>query len=135
MDRRSPPRSFPVPGHRLSHRFSHRLFHRPVRWLVPWLLAWGCGPAPEPASNSASTPAPTAQGPDVLLVVVDTLRADRLGCYGHDRATSPNLDRFAAGALRYERAVSQAPWTTPSSGRSPRWSRACFSETSSPVLS
>jgi len=54
--------------------------------------------------------------PDVVLVVVDTLRADRLGCYGYERETSPALDRFAAEGVRYARAFSQAPWTTPSIG-------------------
>ena len=46
--------------------------------------------------------------PDVILVVVDTLRADRLGCYGHDGETSPNIDRFAEDALLFENALSHA---------------------------
>jgi len=51
--------------------------------------------------------------PNVLLVTIDTLRADRLGCYGAERPTSPNLDRLAAGGLVFDRAYSQAPWTLP----------------------
>jgi arylsulfatase A-like enzyme len=54
--------------------------------------------------------------PDVFLIVVDTLRADHLGCYGYERDTSPHIDRLAAEGVRFERAVSQAPWTTPSIG-------------------
>lgn len=54
--------------------------------------------------------------PDVVLLVLDTLRADHLSCYGYERATSPNLDAFAAGAVLYENAVSTAPWTLPSHG-------------------
>ncbi len=46
--------------------------------------------------------------------MVDTLRRDRLGCYGGPRPTSPNLDRLAAESTRFARATSQAPWTTPS---------------------
>ena len=52
--------------------------------------------------------------PDILLIVLDTQRADRLGCYGHDRPITPNLDRFAAGGALFERAVSPAQWTIPS---------------------
>jgi arylsulfatase A-like enzyme len=52
----------------------------------------------------------------VVLVVVDTLRADRLGTYGNPRATSPHLDRLASDGILYQRAYSQAPWTTASIG-------------------
>jgi arylsulfatase A-like enzyme len=51
----------------------------------------------------------------VLLVSIDTLRADRLGCYGHGRDTTPALDRFARErAVRFGRAVAEASWTLPS---------------------
>lgn len=49
----------------------------------------------------------------VLLISCDTLRADRLGMYGYERDTSPNLDAFAANATRYERAYATAPHTNP----------------------
>jgi arylsulfatase A-like enzyme len=52
--------------------------------------------------------------PNIIYIMVDTLRADHLGCYGYSRNTSPNIDRFAAGAIRFSKAISQAPWTTPS---------------------
>lgn len=58
--------------------------------------------------------APAAERPNLLLVSLDTLRADRLGCYGYARDTSPNLDRLAEQGLRFEQAIAQAPWTTPS---------------------
>jgi len=54
--------------------------------------------------------------PSVVLIVVDTLRADRLGCYGYPGDVSPALDALAAGGARFARAVSQAPWTRPSIG-------------------
>ncbi|MEZ4386396.1 MAG: sulfatase [Candidatus Krumholzibacteriia bacterium] len=54
--------------------------------------------------------------PSVILVVMDTLRADHLGCYGYARPTSPRIDAFAAGATLYERAYATAPWTVPSHG-------------------
>jgi arylsulfatase len=52
--------------------------------------------------------------PDVFLFVVDTLRADALGCYGGPGNPTPNLDAFARTALVYERAHSQSSWTLPS---------------------
>jgi arylsulfatase A-like enzyme len=53
----------------------------------------------------------------VVLITIDTLRADRLGVYGYERApTSPVLDGWAKSAVLFERAFSQAPWTVPSLG-------------------
>jgi len=51
---------------------------------------------------------------NVILVSIDTLRADRLGCYGADRPLTPELDRLAAGGVLFERAYAAAPWTLPS---------------------
>ena len=51
--------------------------------------------------------------PDVLLVLVDTLRADRIGAYGYPKPTSPTLDALAAEGLVFERAVSASTWTKP----------------------
>lgn len=50
----------------------------------------------------------------IIVVTWDTTRADRLGCYGYDAPTSPNLDRFADEAVLFERAVSPVPTTLPS---------------------
>ena len=69
----------------------------------------GVSPCPAPEIDRASV-----QGPNVLLIVVDTLRADRLGFMGHDRDTSPYLDALAADSLVFEHAIAPAPWTTPS---------------------
>lgn len=52
--------------------------------------------------------------PNVLFVVLDTVRADHLSPYGYDRETTPTLDSFAAEARVYTEAVAQAPWTLPS---------------------
>jgi len=59
-------------------------------------------------------PAGPPRRPHVLLVSLDTLRADHLGTYGHPGATSPAIDRFAAGATVFENAFATAPWTLPS---------------------
>jgi tetratricopeptide (TPR) repeat protein len=50
----------------------------------------------------------------VLLITLDTTRADRLGCYGYDRATSPNLDALARQGVLFRRAYSHVPLTCPS---------------------
>ena len=54
------------------------------------------------------------QPPNVLFIVVDTLRWDHLGCYGYERNTSPSIDTLASESVRFERAYSAAPWTKPS---------------------
>ena len=51
---------------------------------------------------------------NVLVIAIDTLRADHLGCYGYKRSTSPMIDALASRGVLVERAVSQAPWTLPS---------------------
>ena len=54
------------------------------------------------------------QKPDIIFIVLDTQRADRLGAYGHQRDITPNLDRFAEQGALFEQAVSPAQWTIPS---------------------
>ena len=61
----------------------------------------------------------SACGPDgpsrtVIVIFIDTLRADHLGCYGYDRPTSPHLDALAAAGVVFENTISQASWTLPS---------------------
>lgn len=56
-----------------------------------------------------------AQGrPNILLLVLDTVRADHLSLYGYRRDTTPYLQQLAAKGLVYEQAISPAPWTVPS---------------------
>ena len=54
--------------------------------------------------------------PDIVIILLDTLSADRLSCYGFDQETTPNLDAFAAESVLFEHAVSPAQWTIPSHG-------------------
>lgn len=51
--------------------------------------------------------------PNILLISIDTLRADHLGCYGYSRDTSPTLDSLAASGTMFTRCQAQAPHTTP----------------------
>lgn len=54
------------------------------------------------------------QKPNILFVVLDTQRRDRLSAYGHSTETSPAFDRFASDATLFERAIASAQWTVPS---------------------
>src|SRR5262249_15112273 len=51
---------------------------------------------------------------NVVLLVIGSLRADHLGCYGYGRPTSPNLDRIATESVVYEQAFAASSWTWPS---------------------
>ena len=55
-----------------------------------------------------------AHSPNVLLLVLDTVRADHLGTYGYDRDTTPNLDALGDKGAVFTQAISQAPWTAAS---------------------
>src|SRR5262249_10335878 len=57
-----------------------------------------------------------AKPPDVVFIVIDTLRSDHLPLYGYDRATAPRLSEFARDAVTYERAISASTWTVPAHG-------------------
>lgn len=50
----------------------------------------------------------------VVLFLLDTVRPDRMSCYGHERATTPHIDALAERGARFEQAVSFSPWTLPS---------------------
>ena len=78
--------------------------------LLALLAAGGCsGPAGEGAGARRAGDAP----PTVLLVTIDTLRADRVGCYGRTDAGTPRLDALAAAGARFTAAQTTAPITAP----------------------
>jgi len=75
----------------------------------------GRGDAPADPSAQAPLPATPAANPlDVVLIVIDTQRADRLGCYGFPLDTSPEIDAYAAAGVRIVDVTSQSSWTAPS---------------------
>lgn len=52
--------------------------------------------------------------PNIMIIVIDALRPDHLGCYGYERNTSPNIDRLAMQGIRFSEAISAAGWTVES---------------------
>jgi arylsulfatase A-like enzyme len=68
----------------------------------------------KPGTQSAEELAKLEGKPNILLVIVDTLRADRLSAYGYAKETSPNVDRLAADGIRFTHGFAQASWTRPS---------------------
>ncbi|MDP3938060.1 MAG: sulfatase [Deltaproteobacteria bacterium] len=75
----------------------HRLF---LTALLACIAASGCGAGDRPR-------------PDVILITLDTTRADHIGAYGYTRNITPSIDRFAADATLFTRAHSTASWTLP----------------------
>lgn len=71
-------------------------------------LLGACGEREE-----AATPRPLPEL-DVVLIVIDTLRADHVGCYGETRPTTPTIDGLAARGVRCADATAQSSWTAPS---------------------
>ncbi len=72
-----------------------------------------CGEEPSPGPEDAAFGSP-APRPNVLFIVWDTVRADRLQPYGYDRPTTPRLQELAKSSVVFERAVSGGMWTLPS---------------------
>lgn len=73
-------------------------------FLLAALLALGCQASPQKGPESP---------PNLLLISIDSLRPDHLGCYGYSRPTSPNLDQLAKDGIVFERAYSTSTWTLP----------------------
>lgn len=76
--------------------------------LVPPLFAPDAEPAPPPAGA-----APPAGAPNLLLLVLDTTRADRLSAYGYPKPTTPELERIASEGVLFEQVISAGVWTLP----------------------
>ncbi len=71
------------------------------------------GPLPPEARPPVTAAAGAGERPNVLIYLIDTLRADHLGVYGYPRPTSPEIDRFAADGVLFENAQAQSSWTRP----------------------
>src|ERR1700691_4168893 len=74
--------------------------------LIVILIAWAALPG---AAQTSAKPAL-----NVVLITIDTLRADHVGCYGYKQIKTPNMDGLAADGVRFERAFAVVPVTLPS---------------------
>jgi arylsulfatase A-like enzyme len=83
------------------------------RWLavILLLLAIGVVASTFLFDRAPQSPPPVAR--NVILISIDTLRADHLSCYGYRFPTSPRIDAFAGRGARFERAISSSGWTVP----------------------
>jgi arylsulfatase A-like enzyme len=112
---------FAVQLSRLISRNGHRFYlfvQHTVIWLICIVVIMGAALQGrkvfgERRAVSRLGPAPTG-APNVLLITLDTVRAESLSLYGHERPTSPHLERLAQAGVRFELAISTAPWTLPS---------------------
>lgn len=78
---------------------------KPVEGEEPLVMCW---------SEPIITTQKKNKRPNVLLVMIDTLRADHVGLYKQDKSLTPIIDDFAKKGTTFRNAISQAPWTTPS---------------------
>lgn len=95
-------------GLAVEHRFDQAMLRAAgVSALIAVLLLAGF-------SCEAPDRADREDPPNILLILVDTLRADHLGYAGYGRNTSPNIDDLARENIMFENAIAPAPWTPPS---------------------
>jgi len=80
------------------------------RWRIAVVLCWLVVLVLPVNADQGAEQAP----PTVLLVTIDTVRADHLGCYGHHRRTTPVIDHLSSEGLLFREALSSVPLTTPS---------------------
>ena len=89
---------------------------------APWVIALlvltfagiqGGGWLRERIATAALPPAPTGS-PNVLVIVIDTLRADHVSAYGYSRKTTPEIDRLASQGVLFESAIAPCSWSLPS---------------------
>ncbi len=93
------------PGGRLAETLVFEASYEPDFGEVDGLAFW--------SNPELVPPEPADERPDIVLVSIDTLRADRLSLYGYGRPTSPRLDAWAREAVVFEKVVTSAPWTLP----------------------
>lgn len=95
-----------------SRRFELRSKRAPLAILLGGCLITLGGAAAGRARTEA--PGPAGAGPNILLISIDSLRADHVHAYGYERETSPHIDRLAKEGVLYRYAVAPTSWTLPS---------------------
>lgn len=114
-----------------------KLFRRSVAYLIAIAVFLAAGGAIwngwRESRSIAKLPPSRAGAPNLLLITLDTLRADHLPSYGYERHTGPNIDRLAEGGALFESAFSTSSWTLPAhasmfTGRLPSEHKADWTE-------
>ncbi|MCH7597352.1 MAG: sulfatase-like hydrolase/transferase, partial [Planctomycetes bacterium] len=78
--------------------------------ILAAVILLGCS-----ACEPGDTPKREAQElQGIVLILLDTVRADHVGCYGYDRPTTPNMDALAKRGVRFDQVIAPSPWTLPS---------------------
>jgi arylsulfatase len=111
----TPPRGYPygIPSGLAQYPLP-TLGLRSMLWLEGGVLKLARAPfRPEDAIDVAARVAPP-DGPNLVLIAIDSLRADHLGSYGYGRPTSPHIDTLARSGTRFEHAYAPSSWTLPS---------------------
>ncbi|MBN2719313.1 MAG: sulfatase [Deltaproteobacteria bacterium] len=127
-----------TPGNLIHQFYGYLFIHKRIYILLLAVALAGCGktsaeqaPVPTATQKSAeqnprasvekagaSHPVTVEKPPfnKVLVVLIDALRADKLGCYGFNEPTSPAIDQLARESILFENVHSASPWTAPSFG-------------------
>ena len=91
-----------------------RRFPFAISIAVVALVGWACSEEAGRPSGTSPPGARSAPRPNILLVLIDTLRADRLGVYGNERGLTPFLDEIAKSGTVFSHAYAPSSWTCPS---------------------
>ncbi len=107
-----------VQGYRWARKNEHpAFFRRTLPALCVLAVLAGIGGETwvrwSESSYLASLPTAAKGQPNVLIIIIDALRADHLSAYGYARPTTPNLEEFAAEGILFEKAFSTSHWTLP----------------------
>ncbi len=104
-------------------RWSVSLAAHPTRWrarlrvsagVLPVIAVIGVFAAPVLRARSSGVARAPATAPNVLIIILDTVRAASMGLYGYERATTPTIDSLARTSIVFDRARAPSPWTLPS---------------------
>lgn len=128
-----PRATVPIPPGAPAGRLALRATGTAGALRVRGSLAYDAAGPPLPVADHVEARKPgKPERLNVLVYLVDTLRADALGCYGQPLPTTPRLDAFAADAVLFDNALAQSSWTLPSVARvtrPPRFPATCSSGT------
>ncbi len=83
-----------------------------MMFALPYYLYKNSKIIPSRTSSSSSSK-DVSNKPNIILIVIDTLRADHLSCYGYPLKTSPNIDRFSLEGMKFSKCYSPSNWTPP----------------------